>query len=568
MTQSQMTVDVLIAGTGASGLTAAVTARKLGLNVLVVEKEALIGGTTATSGGVLWIPGNHHSAALKNGSTQEKEIQHARNYLLKEVGNYADQERIDTYLTTGPEMVKFLEEQSEVKFYGMDYPDYRSEIAESSTFRSVGTVDYQVKDFGPRIKSLKNQLPQTMFFGFAFGSSVEMIQFMRAGRSISALGYVIRKLSKHFLHVLRYGEGQQIVRGRALVGRLARTLFDLETPIWLSSPIERLVTENGEVKGADVRTANGVVRVNARRGVVLACGGYPNDPARRAATFPQPAAARDQRYPVPTGNTGDGIRLAESVGGRFNGEVAQVAPWMPVSVVPGTTDFKGVWPHLVERPKPGFMCVLKNGKRFVDESASYQDFVPALIKACANEERASCWLIGDAAAVGKWGIGRVRPFPIPHGAYIRNGYLRRGATLDDLAAQCGIDPTGLKQTVERFNADAAKGTDTEFGRGGRLYDKYQGDPQHGPNACLGPIEKGPFYAVKIEPGLIGTFAGLRTDKFARVLDTEGRPIKSLYAVGNDQASVFGGTYPGAGATLGPAMTFAYIAARHLAETAP
>jgi succinate dehydrogenase/fumarate reductase flavoprotein subunit len=567
MTLTHRTVDVLVAGTGAAGLTAALTARRAGLDVLVVEKEPVFGGTTATSGGVLWVPGNHHSPAMQQATGQRDDVENARAYLIEETGNYIETDRVEAYLDVAPRMVRFLEENSHVRFYGMDYPDYHSESAHSSIVRSIGTVDYQARELGPQLKNLKQQLPQTLFLGFAVGSGVEMLQFMKAGRSVKALGFVAKKLARHFADVLRYGEGQQVVRGRALVARLARTLFDLDVPIWLSSPVVRLVHQDARVAGAEIETAEGRVLVTAREGVVLACGGYPNDPERRAETFPAPANNRDQRNPTNPGNTGDGIRLAESVGGTFNGNVAHPAPWMPVSVIPGSKDFTGVWPHLVDRQKPGFIAVRPDGRRFGDESSAYHDLVPQMIQASEGDASTWCWLIGDAAAVKKWGIGMVRPFPIQHRQHLRSGYLKRAPTLNSLAAECGIDAEQLERTVETFNRNAEAGTDPEFGRGGRVYDVYQGDPEHRPNTCLGPLTKAPFYAIRMEAGIIGTFAGLKTDRHARVLDAQGRPIAGLYAVGNDQANVFAGAYPGAGATIGPAMTFAYIAGRHLAGQA-
>jgi succinate dehydrogenase/fumarate reductase flavoprotein subunit len=383
---------------------------------------------------------------------------------------------------------------------------------------------------------------------------------------VKALGFVLKKLFKHGLDVLRYGEGQQVVRGRALIAQLAHSLFEMNTPLWLESPIRQLIADQGKIVGAELDTPNGPIRVYARNGVVLACGGYPNDPDRRAATFPAPANNRDHRNPAAPGNTGDGIRLAESVGGAFNGHVSHPAAWMPISIRPGSKDYTGIWPHLVDRQKPGFILVMKDGKRFCDESSAYHDLVPMLIQASASKEmaRAEAWLIGDAAAVKKWGMGLARPFPIPHGEHIRSGYLKTAETLRELAVICGIAPDGLEKTVENFNASARQGSDPEFGRGGRVYDIYQGDPEHTPNPCLGPLDKAPFYAIKIEASEIGTFAGLRTDRNARVLDAEGNVIEGLYAVGNDQANVFAGAYPGAGATIGPAMTFAYIAGNHIA----
>jgi len=564
------TVDVLVAGSGAAGLTAAVTARKAGLDVLVVEKAEKFGGTTAFSGGVLWIPGNRHSADVQMQTGVTDSVERARQYLIEECGNYIERDRVEAFLATGPEMVDFLENETHVKFYGMDYPDYHSESAFSSNVRSIGTRDFTARDLGPRLKELRNQLPQTLFMGLAVGSGVEMIQFMRAGRSIRAMGFVLGKMLRHFGQVLRYGEGQQVVRGRALIARLARTLFDMGADIWTSSPMLGLIVEGGTVKGAEIETTKGRVRILARRGVVLACGGFPNDAERRARIFPAPVAIAEHRNPAPTSNTGDGIRMAEQVGGVFNADLAHVAPWMPCSIIPGRAGEAGVWPHLVDRQKPGFVSVLANGKRFADESAAYHDLVPALVAACerAGIPEASAWLIGDARAVRRWGIGVVRPFPVPHGQHLRSGYLLKAPTLAELARKMGIDPTALEATINRFNAHARMGNDPDFNRGGRAYDLYQGDAGHAPNPCLGPVEEAPFYAVKFHASEIGTYAGLRTDASARVLDASGTPIPGLYAVGNDQTSVFAGSYPGAGATLGPAMTFGYIAGRHLAAASP
>ncbi len=560
------TVDVLIVGTGAAGLTAAVTARKAGLDVLLVEKTDKFGGTTAYSGGVLWVPGSRHSAGVQAATGRSDSIEAARRYLLEECGNYIERDRVEAYLATAPEMVDFLEAETHVKFYGMDYPDYHSESAYASSVRSIGTVDFTARDLGPEIRNLRNQLPQTLFLGLAVGSGVEMIQFMRAGRSIKAMAFVIGKMLRHFGQVVRYGEGQQVVRGRALVARLTRTLLDLDTPMWRNAPVQRLLADDAGVTGAVVRTVQGEIAVTARRGVVLAAGGFPHDPARRAATFPASVAISDHRTPACSGNSGDGTRMAEDVGAAFNDKVANAAAWMPCSVIPGRGGENGVWPHLVDRQKPGFISVLKNGRRYTDESAAYHDMVPAMIAACeqAGYGEASAWLIGDARGVKRWGIGAVRPFPVPHGQHLRSGYLLKAASLRDLAQTAGIDADALEATVSRFNAHARNGTDPDFNRGGRAYDLYQGEAGHAPNPCLGPLENGPFHAVKIYASEIGTYAGLKTDVSARVLDKDGAPVRGLYAVGNDQASVFAGSYPGAGATLGPAMTFGYIAGRHLA----
>ncbi|TAL00303.1 MAG: FAD-dependent oxidoreductase [Rhodospirillaceae bacterium] len=556
--------DVLVIGTGAGGMTAAVTAAKAGLKVLIVEKDAVFGGTSATSGGMLWIPGSKHSSDLAKVQGVTDSVEKARAYIIEEAGNYLDLPRVDAYLTYGPEMVDFLERETEVKFYGMEYPDYHSENAHASTVRSIGSVDYQAARLGAQARNLKGHLPQTLFLGFAIGSSVEMKQFMHAGRSVSALWFVFKKICGHFRDVIKYGHSAQLVRGRALIGRLAATAFNLGIPIWLSSPARDLIIEDGKVGGAVIETPTGVVRVTARRAVVLASGGFPCDPERRKTCYPPVAERTNRRSVAAPGNTGDGARLGEAAGAKFVDAVSNVAAWMPLSVMPGREGFAGVWPHLVDRNKPGFIAVLKNGKRFTDEAASYQDFVPALIRACENDKEAWCYLICDQRALNRYGMGFVRPFPVPRAHHIRSGYLLRGKDLADLAAQAGIDAANLEQTVQMFNTHAAEGRDPAFGRGARLYDIYQGDDEHKPNPCIGPLDRPPYFAVKIVPGEIGTFAGLKTDIYARVLTGGGVPIPRLYAVGNDQASVWGGAYPGAGATLGPGMTFGYVAGRHIA----
>jgi succinate dehydrogenase/fumarate reductase flavoprotein subunit len=558
--------DVLVVGSGAAGLTAAIAAKKAGMSVIVIEKEPLFGGTTAYSGGMIWIPDSKHEVAANAKSGKSDSLETARRYVLEEGGRYVDPDKIDTYLKYGKEMVDFMERESEVKFYSMDYPDYVSENPNSRTQRGLCTENYEASKMGEHLKQLRNQLPQTLFLGLAIGSSVEMKEFMRAGRSIKSMGFVVKKLASHFLDVIRYGHSEQMVRGRALVARLSRTVFDLGIPMWLSSPMKELVVENGRVAGAVVETPKGTVRVNASRGVILACGGYGRDPLRRRSTYPSVVKAENHPTVVPMANTGDGVRAAEAIGAKFSNDVCNVCSWMPVSQIPGVTGIEGSWPHLVDRMKPGFIAVTRSGKRFVDESASYHQFVPAMIAANEKEgvTEAASWLIADATAVKRWGMGHVRPFPVPKGRYLRNGYLQRAGTLAELAKKIGVDPAGLEGTVKRFNEHAKKGVDPEFKRGERVYDTYQGDEDVKPNPCLSPLTKAPFYAVRVHVGEVGTFAGIKTDVNARALNDANQPIPGLYAAGNDSLHVFGGTYPGPGSTIGPAMTFGFIAGRHIA----
>lgn len=561
--------DVLIVGTGAAGLTAAIAAARAGAHVILIEKEAQYGGTTAYSGGMIWIPDNRYSRELRATQGKADSIETARSYVAELAGANLEPARLDAYLEHGPRMVDFLERESEVRFYPMDYPDYTSESPHSRTLRSLCTQNYETSRLGPTLAQLRNQLPQTLFLGLAIGSSVEMKEFMRAGRSLRSFGFVLRRLLSHARDMLVHGRSEQLVRGRALVARLMRTVLDLGIPLRLNTALRELVIESGRVSAARVEGPDGPLRIDVRGGVILACGGYGRDAARRAATYPPTARGADHPTVVAPGNTGDGVRAALAAGAAFNGAVREIASWMPVSRIPGRSGIEDVWPHLVDRQKPGFIAVSRSGQRFVDESASYHDFVPGMLKAAARdgETEATAWIIADARAVRRWGIGFVRPWPVPKGRYLRNGYLLRADNLRALAQAAGIEPEGLERTVAAFNENAVRGVDPDFGRGARIYDHYQGDDEIGPNNCLAPLLQAPFYAVRVHAGEIGTFAGLRTDAAARVLDERGESIDGLYAAGNDQANVFAGAYPGAGSTLGPAMTFGYLAGRDAAACA-
>ncbi|NWK99118.1 3-oxosteroid 1-dehydrogenase [Sphingobium lactosutens] len=559
---SQMTVDVLVVGSGAAGFTAAIVSKKAGLEVLLVEKEDVLGGTTAFSGGVLWIPGNRHSKTLGPDSREA-----ARSYIQAEAGNHFNAARVDAFLDTGPELVEFLERETEVEFYPMPYPDYHQDYPGASTIRSIGTKDYNPSRLGKMRTRLRRGLTQQDFLGLAVGSNVEMRALMTAGRSLSGFLFVIRKFGKVICDVLRYGRPEPVVRGRALIARLMRTAMDLDLPMWLSSPVWELVRKDGRVVGAVVQHEGRRVLVLVRRGVVLASGGFPHDGERTEKLYPHRAAGRTHIPMAPPGNTGDGARLAESAGGSVDTDVVQPAAWMPVSLIPGRTGPRANWQHIVDRQKPGFIAVTPDARRFTNESQPYHHFVPALVHACARMQDTYCYLIADHAAVRKYGMGFMKPAPIPGGHHVRSGYILRGDTLADLARQAGLDPAELVRTVERFNAHARQGNDPDFHRGANAYDQSQGDPDHKPNPNLAPLETGPYYAVKVFPGDIGTFSGIRVDADARALDGNGDPIPGLYAAGNDCLNVVSGGYAGAGGTLGPGMTYAYLAARHLASGA-
>jgi succinate dehydrogenase/fumarate reductase flavoprotein subunit len=353
----------------------------------------------------------------------------------------------------------------------------------------------------------------------------------------------------------------QLRNGIALVARLLRSATDLGVDLRTSSPATRLLQQGGAVCGAVLKTPEGEVEVRTRRGVVLAAGGFPHDPDRRHALFP---ADKEHLTVATPSATGDGLRLGESAGGTVDRSLAAPGAWCPVSLVSFPDGSVGRFPHIIERGKPGIIGVLADGRRFCNEGNGYHDYVKAMLSAVAPGREVASWLVCTRAFQRRYGLGIARPTPMSERPYIRSGYLRAGRTIAELARICGIDPAGLERTLADYNLDARKGEDPAFGRGSTLYNRLQGDANNRPNPCVAPIEQGPFYAVKVFPGSFGTFAGLKTDAGARVLDASGVPIPGLYAVGTDMASVMAGHYPAGGINLGPAMTFGYIAGCHAA----
>jgi len=429
--------DVLVAGSGCSGMAAAITARHRGLDVLIVEKEPRFGGTTARSGGWLWIPGT--SLAHAYGITESPE--QARTYLRHEAGNNYDAARVDAFLAAGPEAVDFFTTQTALRFdMPLVFPDYHAEAPGGTQGgRSMVTRPFDGRELGDHINNLGAPLPELTVFGMMLGSGKEIVHFMRATKSLTSAVYVAGRLARHFMDVLRYGRGMTLTNGNALAGRLAKSAIDLKIPLWLSSPVRDLIVENGAVRGARIVREGRTVEVRAKRGVVLACGGFPHDVARRKAMFPHAPTGAEHFSPGPAGNTGDGLRLAESAGGRVENRLPNAAAWVPVSLTKRKDGSRGVMPHFIDRAKPGVIAVMRDGKRFANEGNSYHDFVQAMTKAAKPNEEIAAFLICDHKTLRKYGLGCVPPFPMPLGHHLRSGYLMRGATLAELAAKAGID---------------------------------------------------------------------------------------------------------------------------------
>lgn len=551
--------DVLVAGSGAAGFAAAITAAHHGLRVVLAEKAPVFGGTTAWSGGWLWVPMN----PLARAAGIEEPVEGPMEYLRHELGNRAGDPRIPVFLRNGPEMVAFFAEHSAVEWIdGNHMPDFHESPGRLHGGRSVSVRPYDARGLGADVARLRPPLDVVSLGGMGIAGGTDMAHFFHATRRPASAAHVLRRLMRHGRDLAVHRRGMHLVNGNALIARLMRSAIDKGVTLMENAALTELTTAGGRVTGAHLATPRGKVLVRTVRGVVLATGGYPHDAGRIAATVDHGATGHFSAA-VPT-DTGDGMRAAEGAGAGVAGNLAAPMAWAPVSLVPRADGTQARFPHLVERAKPGIIAVDTAGRRFVNEADSYHDFIRALLSVTPPGQAPVAWLIADRRAQRRWGLGHSRPFPFPLRGALRSGYLKQGRTLADLARACGLPADALTATVARFNAAAARGEDPDFHRGMSRYNQVQGDLAHAPNPSLAPLERGPFYAVRIVPGSLGSFAGLCTDAAARVLDRAGAPIPGLMAVGNDMTSIFGGHYPSGGITLGPGMTFGYIAGRILA----
>ncbi len=559
MAQDGDECDLLVIGSGAAGLAAAVSAAVLGLKVTLVEKERHFGGTSAWSGGWLWVPGN--PLAVAAGVKEPPGA--ARSYLREELGNHFEPQLVDMFLMQAPHMVAFFIRETALSFIaGLAIPDFHDRSAGASRGgRSICAAPFDGRALGPRIKDLRLALPEIAPFGLGIAAGADLAHFINATSDPGSFLHVTKRLTRHAADMLVHQRSMQLVNGQALVARLLKAADDHGVRLIHSAPCLALTHGPEGVRGATVRLQDGPHHIAAQRGVVLACGGFPHDAARIASLT---GTSAGHWSAAPRSNSGDGLALGETAGGHVRADLAAPAAWAPVSVVPHKDGTTGHFPHLVERAKPGLIMVTPQGRRFCNEADSYYDVMRALFEATPKGQAPVAFLICDQKFITRYGLGRVRPFPFPLKPWQTSGYLKSAPDLAGLARACAIDPAALTATVEAYNESARSGLDPQFGRGSSPYNRAGGEPLHKPNPCVAPLDYAPFHAVKVVPGSLGTFAGLATDAFARVLDNNQQPVAGLYAVGNDMASVMGGHYPAGGITLGPAMTFGYIAAHHAA----
>jgi succinate dehydrogenase/fumarate reductase flavoprotein subunit len=556
--------DVLVVGSGAAGMTTAITAHHFGADVLVVEKASTFGGTTARSGGWLWVPGN----PLASRSGVDDPLEAAKTYIQHAAGNHFDEARVTAFLDNAGAMVSFLEANSEVQFnFGKNYPDYHPDHpGGAEEGRSIHPQPFDGRKLGSSLAALAQPMPESTFMGMGLNSGPDLKHFLNATKSLRSAIFVASRILAHGRDVIIHGRGVRLVNGNALAARLLKTALDRGIPLWPSSRAVKLLKENGRVAGAIVEKDGKAVRIDARRGIVFAAGGFSQDANRTRRHFRHLHANTAHASLTPEGNTGDALRMAEDVNAALDDSFSNAAAWVPVSLITRKDGSVGRFFHLIDRAKPGVIAVTRDGRRFTNESENYHDFVRAMMDACAGREEVSAFMICDHRTIRRYGLGAARPSPLPIFPHIRSGYLKTGRTIRELASSAGIDAENLERTIEEVNRDAGDGQDRAFNRGATSYQRLLGDETVAPNPCIGEISVAPFYAVKIIPGDIATYHGLVTDERTRVLAVDRKPIPGLFAVGNDAASIFGGSYPGAGGTLGPAMTFGYICGKNLAES--
>ncbi len=552
-------VDLLVIGGGVAGLTAALVAAIEGLSVLVCEKTSQLGGTAATSAGTVWIPGSRQSerAGLAD------PVVRAHHYLAAEIDTDSGADLRDAFLATGPRVLEYLAEHTCVSFVpAARHPDYHDQHAGAAIGgRALVARPFDGRELGPDFARVRPPMSHMMVLGGMSVSKDDIAPLLRPLASRAALRHVLTLLARHARDRLRHPRGTRLVMGNALIARLLLSLRQRGVDPLMGVTVRELHQEGGRVTGATLTQAGrGDWRVRARLGVVLACGGFGHAPEWRQRLLPAAAQTHSLLF---EGNTGDGLRLAQSVGAAID-ESAHRTPafWVPVSVLRQASGEVQRFPHFaLDRAKPGLIAVDASGRRFVNEGDSYHDFVLAMLNA-SPRPAVPAHLICDARFLHRYGLGLVRPGAWRLGPYLRAGYLHRAPTLGALAAQLGIDPAGLRVTVSRHNGFAHTGVDLDFGKGSSELNRFNGDPEHTPNPCVGPIAAAPFYAVTVWPGDAGTSVGLSTDANARVLGGDGQPIQGLYAAGADMASIMRGRYPGPGVTLGPALVFAWRAVMH------
>jgi 3-oxosteroid 1-dehydrogenase len=559
-TRFDQEVDLLIFGAGMGGMTAALVGALEGLDVLLCEKTDQVGGTTSTSAGTVWIPGS--SQSVRDGVPDT--IEAARRFLDAEIGPRAEAVR-EAYLEAGPAALDYLEARSEVKFRAPPmHPDYHSnQPGRALAGRALAPLPFDGRLLGADFARVRPPIAPFMVLGGMMVGKDDIPALVKPFGSLASFAAAIRLLLRHASDRLRYARGTRLVMGNALVARLYYSLRSKKVPIRFDTRLVELVKEGGRVTGAVVEDGTTRRSIGARRGVILATGGFAPSADLRREFMPDIPIAHSNAF---AGASGEGFAAARKAGAAVDDKHVSPAFYFPSSTRKERDGSETNFPHiLLDRAKPGLIAVNADGRRFVNEADSYHDFVEAMLRSHAVTPAVPAWLICDRSFVRDYGLGLLHPGSGARAIaqHIANGYLKRADTLEQLAGEIGVNGQNLAATVALHNRYAEAGVDEAFGKGGTEYNQFYGDPANKPNPCLRPIVQSPFFAVAVYPSTMGTTVGLATDSDARVLDHDGAPIPGLYACGNDMASLFRGVYVGPGITLGPALVFAYRAVMHV-----
>lgn len=559
------TFDVVVVGSGAAGAMAALRSADLGMKVLIVEKAHKFGGTSATSGGVMWIP--NHGLDGDVGDSRASALE----YLDATIGKPVNRERLEAFVDEAPKMLQYLKSTG-VAVLAAAWPDYFPDRAGARSDRSVIVPTFDGRKLGDgRYALMREQYNRFKLFGrYAMDLTETFALMMQSKGWRTVVGKMIGRYwmdrgTRQVSH-----RDKRFTQGAALMGATYEQVFRRGVELRMETKLDRLtVDEGGRITGVEVSSFGRSYTIEARHGVVLAAGGFEWNQQLRDRFFPVPGLTRHSSTPE-DGNRGEALIAAEAVGAST--EHTEQGWWIPTMTLPmkGASNFHEIHQAAFDVGRPWSVVVNRKGVRFVDEACGYDQFGQAMVRdQTQSGANMPCWLIFDAKFRRKFSAGGLMPTvhtpekKVPADWW--DHYVFRAETIEELAAKIHVPVEAVKRTVASMNGYAKTGIDPEFGRGMNPYDQMFGDPSSKPNPNIGPIDTAPYYAVPINNGDLGTKGGLRCDARARVLDQSGTPIPGLYAAGNNSGTPFGDTYPGAGATIGPGMTFGYVAANDIAE---
>jgi hypothetical protein len=555
--------DLVVIGAGGAGMAVALFAAIDGKKVLLVERTGFVGGTTAWSAGTTWVPGTHHAAQVNPGDT----LADAARYLTNAIGERTPAELRQTFLDNGPEAIRHIETRSDVQFRPYPkHPDYISDLGGSTlSGRALEPLPFDGRLLGDLFKLVRPPIPEFTVLGGMMVDRTDINHLLALTKSFASFKHALRIIGRHASDRLSHPRGTRLVMGNALVARLLYSLSKhTNVTLALNTSVDQFGRGASGVESLELAQGSERRTVRVRGGVVLASGGFNRHPDLRQAMLP---GADIGWCPAAPGHTGEAHALAQGLGAVYGQGGLSNAFWAPVSLRKRADGSTAAFPHFVmDRAKPGMLTVNQAGERFVNESTSYHLFGMAMWSA----RSVPAFLVCDTDALRRYGLGMVRPGASAKdmAPFLADGYLTRGATLDELARKLGINAAGLQASVQKINSYAQTGVDPDFQRGVTAYQQNIGDATaSGKNPNLGPLQTAPYYAVKLYPGDIGAATGFATDVHARVLDASGQPIPGLYAVGNDMHSIMGGVYTAPGITIGPGLVFARIATRHAAARA-